>query len=253
MADSAAQIQTAKEVSINPMILQPMDGRLAPTNCAIILMEYQPQFAVSINSTDGDILLHNGIQLAKIAKTFSIPTVLTTIGQASFGGPLFSKLREIFPDQEPIDRSALGIFEDTRVLAAIEKIGRSKLVIAGLWTDFGVATSVRQARRLGYEVFIVVDACGDVTPRAHHIATESLCREGTVPITWLQMLLALHRDWAPPEAYDALLSIARNHANAYGLEIRYAQSRLEERQTRLPNDKPRERWWPDAAGFRFDH
>jgi len=238
------------------MILQPIDGRLAPTNCAIILMDYQPQFAVSINSTDGDILLHNGAYLAKIAKTFSIPTVLTTIGRASFGGPLFSKLQEIFPDQDPIDRAALSIFEDTRVLAAIEKIGRNKLVIAGLWTDFGVAASVRQARQFGYEVFIVVDACGDVTLRAHHVAIQGLCREGAVPITWLQMLLTLHHDWAPPEAYDVLFNIARNHASAYGLEIRFAQSRLnrlDERQPRLPNDKPRERWWPNAAGFRSDH
>ncbi len=235
------------------MILQPIDGQLTSTNCAIVLMEYQPQFALSIHSTDRDTLLHNGTHLAKIAKTFSIPTVLTTIGQTSFGGPLFSKLREIFPDQEPIDRTALSIFEDTRILAAIETIGRNKLVIAGLWTDFGVAASVRQARQLGYEVFIVVDACGDVTLRAHHIATQALCREGAVLITWLQMVLALHRDWAPPEAYDVLFNIARNHANAYGLEIRYAQSRLEGRQTRLANDKPRERWWPNAAGLRSDH
>ncbi len=234
------------------MILQRIDGQLTPTNCAIILMDYQPQFALSINSTDGDILLHNGIHLAKIAKTFSIPTVLTTIGQASFGGPLFSKLQQIFPDQEPVDRATLSIFEDTRVLAAIEKTGRNKLVFAGLWTDFGVAASVRQARQLGYEVFIVVDACGDLTPRAHHIATQSLCREGAVPITWLQMLLALHRDWAPPEVYDVLFNIAKNHASAYGLEIRYAKCDPEERQTRLA-DKPRERWWPNVSGLRSNH
>ncbi len=253
MADSTAQIQTTKEVSISPMILQPLDGRLAPTNCAIVLMDYQPQFALSINSTNGETLLHNGTHLAKIAKTFSIPTVLTTIGQASFGGPLFSKLREIFPDQEPIDRTTLSIFEDTRILGAMEKIGRNKLVIAGLWTDFGVAASVRQARQLGYEVFIVVDACGDVTLRTHRLATQALCREGALAITWLQMLLALYHDWVPPEAYDVLFNIAKNHASAYGLEIRYARNRLGKGQTKLTGDKPRERWWPNATGFRSDH
>ena len=225
------------------MILQPIHGRLTPMNCAIILMDYQPQFAMAINSTDGDILIHNGINLAKIAKTFSIPTVLTTVGQLSFGGPLFSKLQEIFPDQEPIDRTTLSVFDDSRILAALEKMGRKKLVIAGLWTDFGVAASIRHARQLGYEVFLVVDACGDVTPRVHHIATQCLCREGAVPMTWLQMLLALHRDWAPPEAYDVLLNIAKDHASAYGLEIRYAQSGLDRRQTRLANHQPRERGW----------
>lgn len=234
------------------MILQPIHNQLTPTNCAIILMDYQPQFALSINSAEGDLLLHNGTHLAKIARTFSIPTVLTTIGEASFGGPLVSKIRQIFVDQEPIDRTTLSIFEDARVLAEIEKIGRNKLVIAGLWTDFGVTASVRHARQLGYEVFIVVDACGDVTLRAHHIATRRLCREGAVPITWLQMLLALHHDWAPPEAYEALVNIARNHASAYGLDIRYARNNSEGRPTKLANEKPRERWWPNAAGYRTD-
>jgi len=253
MADSPAQIEAAKEILIKHMILEPIHGRLTPMNCAIILMEYQPQFALAISSIDGDILIHNGINLAKIAKTFSIPTVLTTIGQSSFGGPLFSKLQEVFPDQDPIDRTTLSVFGDSRVLAAMEKIGRSKLVIAGLWTDFGVATSIRNAQQLGYEVFIVVDACGDVTPRAHHIATQRLCREGVVPMTWLQMLLALHRDWAPPEAYDVLLNIARNHASAYGLEIRYAQGGIDKGQARLAKEKPGEGWWTNAPGFWSDH
>ena len=235
------------------MILQPIHGRLTPTSCAIILMDYQPQFAQSVNSADGEILIHNGINVAKIAKTFSIPTLLTTIGQSTFGDPVVSGLQKIFPDQEPIDRTTLSVFEDTRVLAALEKIGRKKLVIAGLWTDFGVSASVRQARQLGYEVFVVVDACGDVTPRAHAIATQRLCREGAVPMTWLQMLLALHRDWAPPEVYDVLFNIAKNHASAYGLEIRYIWGGVGERQTRLANDKPRERGWSNAPEFRSDN
>jgi nicotinamidase-related amidase len=253
MANSAALVEAAKEVLIKRMILQPVHGRLTPDNCTIILMDYQSQFALSINSTDGDILIRNGINLAKIARTFSISTVLTTIGQSSFGGPLFSKLQEILPNQEPIDRTTPSVFEDTRVLVTLEKIGRNKLAIAGLWTDFGVAPSIRQARQLGYEVFMVVDACGDVTLRAHHLAIQHLCREGAVPMTWLQMLLALHRDWAPPEAYDMLLNITKDHASAYGLEIQYERSGLDERQTRLANDKPRERWWPNALRFRSDH
>jgi nicotinamidase-related amidase len=253
MANPASPIEAAKEVLINHMILQSIHGRLTPTNCAIILMDYQPQFALSINSADADILIHNGISLAKIAKTFSIPTLLTTTGQSSFGGPVVSGLQKIFPDQEPFDRTTLSLFQDTRVLAALEKIGRNKLVIAGLWTDFGVAPSVQQARQFGYEVFMVVDACGDVTLRAHTLATQRLCREGAVPMTWLQMLLALHRDWAPPEAYDVLFNIAKNHASAYGLEIQYTRGGLDGRQTRLLNDRPGERGWLNAPGFQSDH
>ena len=225
------------------MILQPMDGRLTPNNCAVILMDYQSQYASTISSADRQIPVLHAINLAKIARTFNIPTLLTTIEESSFGGPIFSKLQEIFPDQKPIDRTTLSLFEDPRVLATMEKIGRNKLVIAGLWTDFGVAPSIRQARQLGYEVFMVVDACGDVSLRAHQIATQRLLQEGVLPITWLQMLLAFHRDWAPPEAYEALLNIAREHASAYGLEIQYARTGVGEEKTNGINGKPKERWW----------
>jgi nicotinamidase-related amidase len=225
------------------MIMQPIHGRLTPNNCTVILMEYQSRYASTIGSTHGDILIHNAINLAKIARTFNIPTLLTTIGASSFGGPVFSKLQEIFPDQTPIDRTTLSLFEEPRVLTAMEKIGRNKLVIAGLWTDFGVAPSVEQARRSGYEVFMVVDACGDVSLRAHQIAIQRLLQGGVLPITWLQMLLAFHHDWAPPEAYEALLNIARDHASAHGLEIQYARPGLGEVETNTKNGKPKERWW----------
>jgi len=225
------------------MILQPMDGRLTPNNCTIILMDFQSQYVSTISSTDRDVLIRNAIGLAKTAKTFSIPTVLATIGESSFGGPIFSGLREIFPDQVPIDRTSLSLFDDARALATMEKIGRNKLAIAGLWTDFGVAPSLQQARRLGYEAFMVVDACGDVSLRAHQLAVERLRQEGILPITWLQLLLALHHDWAPPEAYEVLLNITRDHASAYGLEIQYARTGFGEGKRMKTDEKSRERWW----------
>ena len=225
------------------MILQPMDDRVTPNNCTVILMDFQSQYVSTISSADRDVLIRNAIGLAKTAKTFSIPTVLATIGESSFGGPIFSGLREIFPDQTPIDRTSLSLFDDARALATMEKIGRYKLVIAGLWTDFGVAPTLQQARRLGYEAFMVVDACGDVSLRAHQLAVQRLRQEGILPITWLQLLLALHHDWAPPEAYEVLLNIARDHASAYGLEIRYARTGFGEGKRRKTDEKSRERWW----------
>ena len=225
------------------MILQPIHHQLTPNNCAVILVDYQSQLALTISSTDEETLIHNAINLAKIAKTFNIPTVLTTIGETSFGGPIFSKLQEIFPDQKPLGRTTLSVFEDTKTLTTMEKIGRNKLLIAGLWTDFGVAASIRQARKLGYEVFMVTDACGDVSLRTHNIAIQHLLQEGAMPVTWLQVLLALHRDWAPPDTYEVLLNIVKDHASAYGLEIQYAQTGLGEGQTKWVTIKPKERWW----------
>jgi len=235
-------VEAGKEKG-NDMILQPIHGQLTPNNTTIILMDYQSQFALTISSTDGNTLIHNAVNLAKIAKTFNIPIVLTTIAETSFGGPLFTKLQEILPDQKPIERTTLSVFEDTEVLSSLERIGRNKLVIAGLWTDFGVAASIRQARKLGYEVFMVVDACGDVSLRAHHIAIQDLLQGGAVPMTRLQMFLALHRDWAPPEAYEVLLNIVKDHASAYGLEIQYSRTDFDEGRLTLLDGKSKERWW----------
>jgi nicotinamidase-related amidase len=225
------------------MILHPIDGQLTPDNCVVVLMDYQSQYVSAIGSIDGDKLVHNAINLAKTAKTFNIPSVLTTLGESSFGGPLLLRLQEIFPDQKPIERATLSFFEDPTALTTMEKIGRNKLVIAGLWTDFGVVPSVEQARQSGYEVFMVVDACGDVSLRAHQTAIQRLLQRGVWPITWLQMLLAFHHDWAPPEAYEALLNIARDHASAHGLEIQYARPGSGEEETNRKKDKPKERWW----------
>lgn len=225
------------------MTYHPIRGQLTPNNCAVILMDYQSRYVSAIGSTRSETLIHNAINLATIARTFNIPTLLTTIGESSFGGPVFSKLQEIFPDQKPIERTTLSLFEDVRILTAVEKIGRDTLVIAGLWTDFGVAPSVDQAQESGYQVFIVVDACGDISPRAHQIAIQRLLQRGVSPITWLQMLLAFHQDWAPPEAYEALLKIARDHASTHGLEVQYARSPLGEEETSWRNDGPKERGW----------
>jgi nicotinamidase-related amidase len=203
-------------------------------------MDYQPHFVSTISSTDGDALVRNATNLGKIAKTFNIPAILTTIGQTSFGGPIFSELQEIFPHQKAIERTTLSVFEDNGVLAVLEKIGRNKLLVAGLWTDFGVAASVRQARNLGYDVFIVVDACGDMSARAHRIAIERMLQEGAVPMTWLQLLLTLHREWAPPDTYEVLLHVAKEHAKTYGLDLQYTQTLPDEGQNRFVNDKPRE-------------
>jgi nicotinamidase-related amidase len=226
------------------MILQPAQGRLTANNCAFILMDYQPQIASTISSIDGDALIHNATNLAKIAKTFNIPTVLTTIGQASFGGPIFQELQDIFPHQKPINRTTLGVFEDNGVLTALEKMGRNKLVIGGLWTDFGVAASAAQALKTGYELYIVIDACGDISARAHEMALKQIIQNRAILMTWLQIFLTLHREWAPPDAYETLLRIAREHAGAHGLDLKYGEIFRDEGQTKFGNDnKPKEGRW----------
>ena len=226
------------------MILQPVHGRLTANNCAFILMDYQAQFALTLCSVSTETLINNATNVAKVAMTFSIPTMLTTVRATSFGGPLLPKIQEVFPGLNPIDRTTISAWDDSRVLTTIEKAGRSKLVVAGLWTDFAVSTFVLEALRVGYEVYIVVDACGDMSARAHRIAIERMFQEGAVPMTWLQLLLTLHREWASPDIYEVLLHAAEEHARTHGLDLQYTQVPPDEVQTKLTNDKPKEgRWW----------
>jgi hypothetical protein len=136
------------------------------------------------------------------------------------------------------------VFEDNGVLAVLEKIGRNKLVIGGLWTDFGVAASAVQALKTGYEVYIVIDACGDISARAHEMALKQIIQNRAILMTWLQIFLTLHREWAPPDTYKTLLRIAREHARVHGLDLQYSEISRNEGQTKFADDsKPREGKW----------
>lgn len=216
---------------------------LTPYNSTIVLLDYQSRFALTLSSMSGKTLIHNAVNLAKVAMTFSIPTVLTTVGETSFGGPILSTLQEVFPDQKPIDRMTINPWEDGRIISAVEKTGRHKLVVAGLWTDFGVALFGLGALQEGYDVYTVVDACGDVSARAHHIAVERMIQEGAVPMTWLQLLLTFHRESSSPDAYKMLLNIVNDHAHFYGLHMQYTETSPAEGKARLVNNKPRESRW----------
>ncbi len=224
------------------MTLQSPDG-LTPYNSTIILLDYQSRFALTVSSLIGNSLVDNAVNLAKVAVTFSIPTVLTTVGVTSFGGSFLSKLQEVFPDRKPIDRTAVNPWEDRRIVDAVEKTGRRKLVAGGLWTDFGLALFVRGALTSGYGVYVVVDACGDVSPRAHRIAVEQMIQEGAVPMTWLQLLLTFHRESSSPDVYKSLLNIVNDHAHLYGLDMQYTKPSPVEIKAKPLNNKPRESRW----------
>ena len=223
-------------------MMQSKNG-LTPYNSTIVLLDYQSRFALTLSSLSGKIPVHNAVNLAKVAITFSIPTILTTVGETTFGGPILSKLQEVFPDQNPIDRMTINPWEEGRIITAVEKTGRHKLVVAGLWTDFGVALFVLGALHAGYDVYTVVDACGDVSARAHRIAVERMIQEGTVPMTWLQLLLTFHHESSSPDAYKMLLNIVNDHANLYGLDMQYAETSPAEEKATLVNDKPKESRW----------
>lgn len=197
---------------------------LNPQNCVFALIDHQPQMFFSVESANRETIINNVVGLAKAAKIFNVPTILTTVAAKTFSGPLIPQLQAVFPDQKPIDRTSMNSWEDKNFVAAVEKTKRKKLVIAALWTEVCLVFPAVCAIQAGYEVYAVVDACGATTPEAHHAAIQRLIQVGVVPVTWLQVLCELQRDWARTETYEAVTKLAKEHAGAYGIGVFYAQS-----------------------------
>jgi nicotinamidase-related amidase len=199
---------------------------LTPDNSALILIDHQPQMAFATRSIDGETLVNNVTALAKSAKLFGVPTILTSVAAQSFSGPLFPTVQDVFPDQRPIDRTTMNSWEDERIRVAVEKTARKKLVIAALWTEVCLLEPALSAIEDGYEVYAVTDASGGVSPEAHERAIQRMVQAGAVPVTWLQVLLEYQRDWARQATYDGVVNLAREHAGAYGVGLFYAKAML---------------------------
>jgi len=199
---------------------------LTPQNSAVILIDHQPQMAFGVASIDRQTLINNVVGLAKAAKIFNVPTILTTVAAKTFSGELFPEIQEIFPGQQPIDRTSMNSWDDAKFKAAVKRTGRQKLVIAALWTEVCLTMPAIEALNEGFEVFMVTDASGGTTKEAHDMAIQRLIQAGVAPVTWLQVLLEFQRDWARQETYNVVMDVAKAHAGAYGIGIRYAKSIL---------------------------
>lgn len=197
---------------------------LTPENCTLLLIDYQPQMAFAVKSIDGQTLINNATALAKAAKAFRVPPVVTSIAEKTFAGPFFPQLQSVLSDFRPIDRTSINAWDDSRVVDAVKRAGRKKLVFAGIWTDICVALPALSAINAGYEAYVVADACGSTSCEAHHTGIERMVQAGVTPLTWLQFMFELQRDFGRTETYDACMRVAQEHGGAYGLGIGYAKN-----------------------------
>jgi nicotinamidase-related amidase len=201
---------------------------LDPTNCVLLMIDYQPQMAFGVSSIDAQTLVNNATGLAKAAKVFGVPTILTSVAEKSFSGPTFQQIRDVYPDQQFIDRTTMNSWEDARVVEAVKKTGRKKIVMGGLWTEVCIVLPALDALREGFEVYFVADACGGTSVAAHDLAIQRMMQAGATPLTWLQFLLELQRDWARQETYGPVMDVVLQHAGAYGIGVQYARAVLGE-------------------------
>jgi len=202
----------------------PGKGLLSPTNHALIMIDHQSQMAFATKSIDAVQLRNNAAMVAKAAAGFDVPTILTTVAEKSFSGPIFDEIRDAFPQAAVIDRTSMNTWEDGRISDRVNAIGQSRLVFAGLWTSVCIVGPALSALDQGFEVYVIADACGDVSDEAHERAMQRMIQAGVRPMTSLQYLLELQRDWARAETYDLTTGIAKVHGGGYGLGIIYAKT-----------------------------
>jgi len=196
---------------------------LTPQNCQLIFIDHQPQMAFGVQSMDRQAMKNNVVGLAKAAKVFAIPTIVTTVESESFSGYSYPELLDVFPDQPTLERTSMNSWDDQKVRDALKTNGRNKVVVAGLWTEVCNTTFALCAMlEGGYEIYMVADASGGTSKEAHDYAMQRMVQAGVVPMTWQQVLLEWQRDWAHRETYDSVMKLVKEHSGAYGMGVDYA-------------------------------
>lgn len=197
---------------------------LTPQDHALILIDFQSQMSFATHSIDAITLRNNAGLIARAAASFRVPTILTTVAEKSFSGPMFAEITDPFPGQPLLDRTSMNTWEDAAVIKQVNAIGKDRLVFAGLWTSVCIVGPTLSALEQGFEVYFIADACGDVSVEAHNRAVDRMIQAGARPMTALQYLLELQRDWARTETYESTTGIAKVYGGAYGLGLVYAKT-----------------------------
>jgi nicotinamidase-related amidase len=174
-------------------------------DCALVLIDYQNEMFEVIRSETGADLVETHVRLlAKTAKAFNLPIVLSTVGvKYGINGPTLPSIESELEGIEPIDRTSMNAFEDLAFSEAVRATGRKRLIIAGLHTEICLTFATVQALKDGYDVLYVTDAVGGRSQVAHRTAIERLAHAGAVPTTALAVVTELFRDWATPLADPA--------------------------------------------------
>lgn len=214
--------------SIAAFAQKPSPELLNPTNHMLVMIDHEGQMSFATKSITMDELRNNVGIVAGASKIFKVPTVVTTVAEKSFSGPVFPEIETFYPQSTSgyIDRTTMNTWEDTNAHQAITGKNKKKIVFAGLWTSVCIVGPTLSAISEGYEVYVITDACGDVSKEAHEQAVTRMVQMGAKPITAIQYLLELQRDWARQETYKPVTDLVKKYGGAYGLGILYAHDML---------------------------
>ena len=195
-----------------------LDALLRPEDSILVLIDNQPYQFANLNSHEPTLIVNNVVGLAKAARVFDVPTILTTVIEQR-GGYIIKQLQDVFPEQKPINRTLINTWEDKNVVEVVRKSGRKKLILAALWTEICLAMPAIQAAGEGWDVYAVTDASGGVSLEAHEMAVDRMVQAGVTPITWLAVAAEWQRDWAREKTAQALGGVILEHAGGSGIAL----------------------------------
>jgi nicotinamidase-related amidase len=193
-----------------------------PQDSAVVFIDHQPQMTFGVANIDRAMLINNVTLLAKVAKEFGVPAVLTAVETEGFSGYVWPQLLDVFPGQPVIERTSMNSWDDPGFRKAIEATGRKNIIMTGLWTEVCVTWPTVEMLGAGYNIYVVEDCCGATSAAAHEAALSRMVQAGAVRVTAIAALLEWQRDWQNHDHYDALMNILKQHAGAYGSGVEYA-------------------------------
>jgi len=199
---------------------------LIPDDCALLLIDQQAGLAFGVGSIDRQVLLNNVIALAKTARAFGLPIVVSTSATKVYSGPLMPAIQAALPGVVSPERRNMNVWEDEGARSAIVKTGRRRLIVSGLLIEACVTFSVLSAIEAGLEVYVVGDACGGLTPASYDLALRRMEAAGARVTSWIQVLLELQRDWTRHATYDQARAIVETHGGGYGIGLAYARDMI---------------------------
>lgn len=202
-----------------------LSSLLRPEDSVLVLIDHQPYQLTNLNSHDPHMAVNNAVGLAKAARAFGVPAVLTSVIEAR-GGRIFPQITDVFPDQAVIDRTFINTWEDPAVVDVVKATGRKQLVIAGLWTEVCVAMPAIQAAGEGWDVTVVTDASGGTSIEAHEVAIQRMAAAGVNLITWVALAAEWQRDWARGDTATGLTDVLVQHAAGSGIAYLWEQQLL---------------------------
>jgi nicotinamidase-related amidase len=189
---------------------------------AVVFIDHQPQMTFGVANIDRATLINNVTLLAKVAKEFNIPAVITAVETEGFSGYIWPQLLDVFPNQAVVERTSMNSWDDAGFRSAIKATGKKNIIITGLWTEVCVTWPTIEMLGAGYNVYVVEDCCGATSPAAQEAALSRMVQAGAVRMTTIAALLEWQRDWKNHTHYDALMDILKQHGGAYGVGVEYA-------------------------------